>query len=165
MGDGEFLEQAWQALVQGGIALAAGGVGQGAGEVGFAHARGAGDEDVLMATHPIAGEQATKEGPVQAAGVTVIDVLGDRGLLEARAAQTGAGLAVVAFVRLAFDEQSQTFLEGQGLDIRDLGLLGECLGHTGQTQLGQPFVGGMVEHGHSRSVVVLGAAHIGVVGG
>ena len=99
------------------------------------------------------------------AGVTVIDVLGDRGLLEASAAQTCAGLAVVAFVRLTFDEQSQTFLEGQGLDFRGLSLLGECLGHTGQTQLGQPFIGGMVEHGHSRSVVILGPAHVGVVGG
>ena len=74
-----------------------------------------------MAADPVAGEQATKQGAVQAAGMTVVDVLGHRGLLEAGAAQTGAGLAVVAFVRLAFDQQAQALLEGQGLDIRDAG--------------------------------------------
>jgi hypothetical protein len=38
-------------------------------------------------------------------------------LLEAGAAQAAAGLAVVAFVRLTFDQQAQALLEGQGLDV------------------------------------------------
>jgi hypothetical protein len=45
----------------------------------------------------------------------------------------------VAFVRLALDQQAQALLEGQGLDIRLMGLLGQRLGHAGQTQLGQAF--------------------------
>ena len=102
-----------------------------------------------MAADPVAGEQATKQGAVQAARVSVVDILGHRGLLEAGAAQTGAGLAVVAERRLTFDQQAQALLEGQGLDIRVLGLLGQRPGHAGQTQLGQAFVGGMVEHGRS----------------
>jgi hypothetical protein len=80
MGDGQFLQQAGQALVEGGVALAAGGIGQGAGQIGFAHPGGTGDEDALMAADPVAGEQAPKQGAVQAAGVTVVDVLGHRGL-------------------------------------------------------------------------------------
>ncbi len=68
-----------------------------------------------MTADPVAGKQAPKQGPVQAAGVSVVEVRGHRGLLEASAAQTGAGLAVVAFVRLTFDQQAQALLAGQGL--------------------------------------------------
>ena len=68
-----------------------------------------------MAAHPVTGEQTTKQGPVEAPGMTVVDILGYRGLLEARPTQTGAGLAVVAFVCLTFDQQAQALLAGQGL--------------------------------------------------
>jgi len=59
------------------------------------------------------------------------------------------GLAVVPLGRLAIDQQSQTFLEAQGVEFRGLGLLRQCLGHAGQTQLGQTLIGWMVEHGGS----------------
>ena len=49
-------------------------------------------------------------------------------------------------VDLTVDEQAQAFLEGQVEDLRGLGLLGQGLGHTGQAQLGQTLIGGMVEH-------------------
>ena len=54
---GELLQQPWQALVECHEALAAGGVGQGAGQVSLAHSGGPGEQDVLVAAHPLAGEQ------------------------------------------------------------------------------------------------------------
>ena len=47
------------------------------------NARRAGDEHVLVRADPIAGEQSPDHGAVQAARVTVVDVLGHGGLLEA----------------------------------------------------------------------------------
>jgi len=81
--------------------------------------------------------------------VAVIDVLGHRGLLEPGAAQPAAGLAVVPLGGLAIDQEAEALLEAQGLDLGGLGLLGQRLGHAGQPQLGQPFIGRMVEHGGS----------------
>ena len=68
MGDGQLLQQAESALVEGGVALTAGGIGQGAGPISLAYTGGTGDEDVLMTADPVAGKQAPKQGPVQAAG-------------------------------------------------------------------------------------------------
>ena len=91
--------------------------------------------------------EAMRKGAVETAGLAVIDVLGHGALFEPRAAQPAGGLAVVPLGRLAIDQQSQTFLEAQGVEFRGLGLLRQCLGHAGQTQLGQTLIGWMIEHG------------------
>ena len=149
VGDGEFLQQPRQALIARRVALPTGGIGQGARQVGLADPGGAGDQHRLVAPDPVTGEQAPKHGAVQAAGVTVVDVLGHRGLLEPGAAQPAAGLALVARGDLAVDQEAEAFLEGQGLGLRQVGLLGERLGHAEEAQLDQPVMGRMIEHGRS----------------
>jgi antirestriction protein ArdC len=148
-GAGQFVEQARQALIQGGVAVPAGGIGQGARQIGFAHAARTGDEYVLMGADPIAGEQPPHCGAVQAARVAVVDVLGHGGLLEAGLPQSVANLPVLPLGDLAVDPQAQALLEGQGLEVRGPGLFGQGLDHPEQTQVGQPLVGGMIEQGRA----------------
>ena len=54
LGLSEDEEQAWQAIVAGGVSVPAGVVAEGAGDEGFAGAAGAGDEQVVVALQPVA---------------------------------------------------------------------------------------------------------------
>jgi hypothetical protein len=116
-GKGECFKQAWQALVQGGVALAAAGVGQRAGQVGLAHAGRPGDRDVFMAADPFTAQQAPQQRLVQSARMAVIDVLGDGRLLELGPAQPAGGEPVLAFGALPVEQEAEALLAGQGLDV------------------------------------------------
>src|SRR5262249_57838539 len=63
--EGEFLEEARDAAVEGAIALAARLLREGAGEVRLAGARGAGDEHVVMLGDPAAGREMADQRLVE----------------------------------------------------------------------------------------------------
>jgi hypothetical protein len=67
--------------------------------------------------------------------------LAQRGELEAGRETFG-----VSFGGFAIDQQSDAFLERQGIEIRRSSLLLQGFGHSGQAECDQPFMGWMRQH-------------------
>ncbi len=74
-GDGQGVEHPRRPQVEGGVAVPDGGVGQGAGQVGLPGAGGAGDDHGAVVPGPVRLGQGEDLGPVQAAGMTEVEVL------------------------------------------------------------------------------------------
>src|SRR3954471_17925233 len=84
-GERERFEQAQHAVVQDGAVVAAGLMTEGARDPTFTRARGATDQQVLMAVDPAAGDETREDSPVEATRRAQIDVL-DAGVLARREA-------------------------------------------------------------------------------
>ena len=74
-GDGDVVQESWEAQVQRGEAVAAGLMGERAGEPGLPHAARSGDEDVEVLAQPAPASEGEDEGLVESAGVAEVDVL------------------------------------------------------------------------------------------
>ena len=79
----EFGEQPWQTLVEDGAVLSAGHLAEGAGEPAFADTARSDDNQVALLGDPYAGGELRKQGPVEASGGAVVDIL-DGGLAVAQ---------------------------------------------------------------------------------
>ena len=77
-GEGEFVEEAGDAVVAGGDAEAAGLVAERTGEIGFSRSRRAGDKHGLAVPDPLPGGEAEDEGSVQPARSLEVEVFDGR---------------------------------------------------------------------------------------
>ena len=98
------------------------------------------------AVDPVAGDELLEQRAVDAARRSQIDVLDDGvlaqgGELEARGEALG-----VALGGLAIDHEAKPLLERQGGDVGRSPLVLEGLGHSGQAEGDQAFMGGVGEH-------------------
>lgn len=116
--EGERLEQARDAMILDRAIVAASFVAEGASNPAFAQPGCPCDEQVLIAVYPVAGDESGEDSAVDAAWRAQIDVfhacaLAQRGKFEARGETFG-----VALGGFAIDQESDTFLERQGIEIR-----------------------------------------------
>jgi len=116
--EGERLEQARDAMILDRSVVAASLVTEGAGNPALAQPGCSGDEQVLVAVNPVAADESGEDGAIDAAWRSPIDVfhacaLAQRGELEARGETFGVTLG-----GFTIDQQSNAFLERQGIEIR-----------------------------------------------
>ena len=82
-------------------------VGQRAGEEGLANAGRAANQHVLVRLDPVTGHQAGEQRPVEAAGVTEVDVFRGGGLLELGPFEASGVLARFALGSFAVEQQAK----------------------------------------------------------
>ena len=104
------------------------------------------DQQVLLAVDPVAGGQLVEQRAVEAARRPQIDVLDDGLLPQGGEPQAGDQPLVLALGRLAVEQQRQPLLEGQRRDVGLSALIIERLGHAGQPEGEQAFLGWMSKH-------------------
>lgn len=116
--DTELIEQARQTHVVGAVTLAPSLVRQSAGQPRLAHARGAGQQHVLMASEPLAAQKTLDQGLIKSARMPVVDVFGSSVRFEIGALQAqGQGLAVT-LRGLMIDQQAEPFIKAEMLQIQ-----------------------------------------------
>src|SRR3954454_23346997 len=95
------------ALVEDGEAVPARPVAERAGKPTLARAGWAGDRQMLVLAHPLACGERLEQGPVEAAGRTVVDVLDACGLAQLGHLQTPGQAPVLARGGLTVDEKAE----------------------------------------------------------
>ena len=133
--EGQSGQQTRQSDIEDAVALPTGLVGQRAGEEGLANAGRAANQHVLVRLDPVTGHQAGEQRPVEAAGVTEVDVFRGGGLLELGPFEASGVLARFALGSFAVEQQAKAFFETEMAYVRLLGLCRQGTGHAGQTQL------------------------------
>ncbi len=138
---------------------------QGATQPSLAAPSGAGDEHVVRLAQPVAAGQVGDKVTVEAAAGAPVDVLhAGRGDFEPGGLEQALQAAVVPPGDLALHEQREPLIEAQGGGCRAAGLLRQGVDHAVQAQRAQLVEGVFIEHRASPSVVVIGAAHVLVLG-
>jgi hypothetical protein len=79
--------------------------------------------------------------------VAIVDVLEAGVVTQSGPSQTAGHAPVIAVGELAVDEQAESLLERQGLDLGAFALLGECRGHADELQRMELIQGGVIQHG------------------
>ena len=95
LSDCHVLQESGQAQVQGCVAVPAGCVCQGTGQPGFAHAGGAGDEDIEVFADPLAGGQRLYQGFVQSPRMAIVDILQGGIMLESGVTESSIQCSLV----------------------------------------------------------------------
>ena len=129
----------------------------------FPEAGGAGDQQIAALGDPVAGGELEEQRPVEPARVLIVDVLDAGAVAQFGGAGAGLELLLPAQGRFIFQQQSEPF---GVIEAARLGLVFEVLeplGEAVEAERVQLVERGMGEHGKSLSVVVAGAAQIGVV--
>src|SRR5262245_10638024 len=152
-GQGELMEEARGATVEGPETFATGLLGEGAADEGLAGAGGTDDQEILMLLDPAAGGELPHEGFVQLAPGRIVDRFhaGVREL-ELRLLQRAGEPLVFAGAPLGLDEQAEALVEGQGSEIRLALLVGPGGGHRAEFEGVELLERGGVQHGRQASV-------------
>jgi hypothetical protein len=143
---GEIGEQAGGALVEHRKALAAGLVAESASQPRLANTGRADQRQMMMVADPLAGRKLEKEGTVEAAVGTEIDVLDDGRLAQPGLTQAAGEPLVLAAGRLAIDEQPEPILATEFAGIGGILQLEKGIGHGGEAERAQALDGRMDQH-------------------
>ena len=146
-GAGELADQLGDAAVEHGALLAASLVGERAGEEGLSRPGLSFDDQVEGLADPLAGGELGQRCAGDAAPGTAIDVMDVGAHAQLGLAQMAEIAPVVAVLGFAFDEHGEAVVEAELLDVGDVALLGEGLGHAGQAELEHAFDVGLAQ-GH-----------------
>src|ERR1019366_1988234 len=168
VGNAQFFEQAAEASVEDGEALAERGVGRRTGEPGLAEAGGAGDEDVVSGANPVGTGKARELTWIETAGTAGVEILNASvGIFELGLFEQTFQAPRFSPGELAIHEKAEAVFEGEAGSQRLGELLFEGASHAIEAQAAQVGHGLLGQHrmiSFYRSVVVLGAAHVGVRG-
>ena len=115
--DGQFAQQPRQAPVRGAVSIAARAMGQRTSEPGLSHAGRTGDEAVEVLADPASIGERQDEVLVQSSRLSEVDVFDARGVAKLRAAQPVGELSGVSLGDFSVDEEPESFLERQILDL------------------------------------------------
>ena len=99
-----------------------------------------------MTVDPVAGDEPGQQRAVETAGRAQVDVLDTGVLAQGGELETGCHALGVALGGFAIGHDADALLEGQGGEVRRGALFLEGLGHAGQAQGDQPFMGWVCEH-------------------
>jgi hypothetical protein len=146
-GPSQLIDKSWEAEVTAGESLAAGGLGEGTGQVGFPGACGSGDEDDLVVLDPVAGGEAKDDGAIQSPGGAEVQILDGGREPELGLAQELGLTAILADGSLPLDEEGETVLEGEVLDLGQDLLFLEGVGHAGEAEFAEAGEGLLEKHG------------------
>ena len=129
---------------------------EGTGEVGLARPGGTDEEHALTSADPLAVAEAKDQGAVHAAGLAEVQVL--EGGLQMEASLTHEALVPpVGPIRLLpLEQESETILEGELLDVGQRLLFLEGGAHAGKPELVEELEGGVLKHGQSPWTAPLG---------
>jgi len=161
--DGEIGEQPGNAGVENGDVFSARLVAERAGEPTLAQPAGAGYEQIAALGDPVAGGELEEQGAIEPARALIVDVLDAGGMTQA--SDPGAGLEPLlsAQRQLVFEQQTEPFRVIEAAHFGFVFEFLESLGHAGETEGVQLFDCGVSEHEDFLSMVVAGAAQIGVI--
>jgi len=98
--------------VESAVSFPAGLVGQGASQEGFSHPGGAGDDDVMVALDPIAGDKAHHDGLIDAPRGFVVDILHTGVELQSGVFQVPTHSVIFLPGPLAVHDEAETFFKG-----------------------------------------------------
>jgi hypothetical protein len=101
---------------------------------------------MMMVADPLTGRKLEKEGTVEAAVGTEIDVLDDGRLAQPGLTQAAGEPLVLAAGRLAIDEQPEPILATEFAGIGGIVQLEKGIGHGGEAERAQALDGGMDQH-------------------
>ena len=146
-GQGEGLEETWDAVIDDAAPVPTGFVTQGAGNPAFAEAGLTGDQQVLMAIDPAAVDQMRHDGAVEATWGAQIKILDAGGLPEGGELQAGGQALGVALGGLAIDQEAEALFEAKRLEgWAGAALLVQRAGHSGQAERGEALGSGVGQH-------------------
>jgi hypothetical protein len=148
-GEGELGEEAGETVVPCGQAVTTGLVAEGAGQVGLPGAGGSHDQDTLALADPVATAEAEDERAIEAPGRSEVEVLDGGVEMETGLAEEALKTPVGPFTLFAFQEEDETVVEVEVLDIGQALLFLESRGHARKAELVEEVEGGLAEHGHS----------------
>ena len=143
LGGGQVLKQPRQPVVADREALPAGLVCQRTCHVALADAGGAGDDDVLVSTDPVASGQSQHEAPVEAASATIVEILQTGRLPQPSPSQAGLDAIALAHQILAIHQQAEPLHEVQFIAIGLCQLFAQGGSHAGKAKLFEFVKGGM----------------------
>ena len=135
------------APVEHGLLLAAGLVGEGAGDEGLARSCCTEQDEIERLSDPVAGGELGQRGARDAASGAAVDVLDVGADAQLGLAQMAEIAPVLAVLGLALDQHGEAVVEAELLDIGEIALLLEGLGHAGEAELQHAFDIGLSE-GH-----------------
>ena len=107
---------------------------EGAGEPAFARAGRPDEQQNFMLPNPVAGGESEEERAIEPALDAEVHIFDAGRMTEARDLEESREPAVVATELLAVDEEGEAFVEGQGRDLREAGLVSQGLGHAGEPE-------------------------------
>src|SRR4051812_44766982 len=99
-----------------------------------------------MPLDPLATGQAVEQGPVEATGNVMIDILGGGLLAQAGEPQPGRQALGIALQRLAVDQQGEAVLEPEFGALRLAPLFSEGACHADEADFAEAVTGGVGEH-------------------
>ena len=146
-GAGEFGDQLGDAAVEDRLLLAAGLVGERAGDERLSRSGRAFDDQIEGLADPVAGGELGERGPGDAASGAAVDVLDVGADAQLGLAQMAEIALVVAVLGFALDHHGEAIVEAELLDVGDIALLLEGLGHAGEAELQHAFDIGLAQ-GH-----------------
>jgi hypothetical protein len=148
-GNGELLEPPGQAQGEHREALAAGLVAKRAGQPGFAHAGGAGEQDVPVGSAPVAWRQAGHEGLLEATWRPRGEVFATGRLAQCGVAPARGEPPRLALGARTVSQEPQAFFDTEGRDLGPVHLLAEGSRHAGQSQRLALVQRGMLQQGRA----------------
>ena len=122
-------------------------MGERAGEEGFTRPGLSFDDQIQRLADPVAGGELGQRRAGDAAPGTAVDVVDVGAHAQLSLAQMAQIAPVVAVLGFALDEHGEAVVEAELLDVGDIALLGEGLGHAGQAELEEAFDVGLAQ-GH-----------------
>jgi hypothetical protein len=148
-GEAQLVEEPREAEVADTEAVPTGLMSEGAGDVRLARSGGSDEEEALTAMDPLAVAESKDEGPVHAAGFVEVEVLKCGLLMEAGLAQETLEPPVGPIRLLPLEQEGETILEGEFLDVAHLLLFLEGDAHPGEPEFVKELEGGVLKHGQS----------------
>ena len=129
-GTGERRDQFGDAAVEDGLLLAAGLVGERASDECLSRPGWAFDDQIEGLSDPVAGGELGERGPGDAAACAAVDVLNIGADAQLGLAQMAEIALVVAVLGFAFEHHGEAVVEAELLDVGDVALLLQGLGHA-----------------------------------
>jgi hypothetical protein len=147
--DQELVEKPGQAVVADAQPMATGLMAEGAGEVGLARSRGSDEEHALTPADPLAVAEPKDEGSVQAPGLAEVQVFQGGVQVQSGLSQQSLEPTVGPVGLLPLEQERETVLEGELVDVTHLQLFLERGPHTGKPELVKELEGGVLKHDQS----------------
>ena len=139
-------EEARHAVIGDGEILPAGFLTERAGEPALSDAAGAGDQEIVALTDPVAAGELEEQRAIETTDGAVVDVIDAGGMAQPGGAGAGLEALLPAQRHFLFDDEREPFgmAEAGGLWVG--GEILEALGHAVEAEVTQVIEGRMGEH-------------------